>query len=174
MVSHLNNEVIRLTRLSIGSVKLGSLKKRRYRELTKKEIESLVKISSKPILIKLPLTRPLSYVLKIVNTLNDLDILGYTTFNTLPIDEPRISIGKGGLSGLAIHNACKYLCKLIKNMSNKFIVFLGGVLQANQVLELLKLGVNLVGFVTLFALEGPFGILRLNYELSKSLNSSSR
>ena len=43
MLEALEKEVIRLKRTAIGSVELGSLPVGRYRDLTEKEIESLLK-----------------------------------------------------------------------------------------------------------------------------------
>lgn len=47
MVSHLNNEVLRLNRIAIGTIRLGNLRKRFYRHLTKKEVDGLMNDSKR-------------------------------------------------------------------------------------------------------------------------------
>ncbi|MGC8542473.1 MAG: dihydroorotate dehydrogenase [Vulcanisaeta sp.] len=87
---------------------------------------------------------------------------GLTIANTLPVSEPRISVGYGGLSGYPIYPLVKALIRRVRAWGFRGpVIGLGGVFHGWQVIELLRSGANLVAVVTAFAYEGPFVFNRL-------------
>ena len=116
-------------------------------------------------LIKLPLGLDPSTYRVIVAEANRLG-LGLTIANTLPIKEPRLSTGYGGLSGLPIYPLVKALIAKARSWGfENPIIGLGGVFNGRQALELLKVGANAVSIVTAFAYEGPLAVVRILREL---------
>ncbi|WP_069806941.1 dihydroorotate dehydrogenase [Vulcanisaeta thermophila] len=87
---------------------------------------------------------------------------GLTLCNTLIVKEPRISVGYGGLSGAPIYPLVRALIRKVRSWGFRGpIIGVGGVFDAWQVLDLVRVGANLVGVVTAFAYNGPWAILRL-------------
>ncbi len=91
---------------------------------------------------------------------------GLTIANTLPVKHDKLSIGHGGLSGLPIYPIVKRLVRLARKWGfENPVIALGGVFHGSQIVELRRLGADLVGVVTAFAFEGPFVFARIFREL---------
>ncbi len=91
---------------------------------------------------------------------------GLTIANTLPIREPKVSVGYGGLSGCPIYPITRSLITKARKWGfTGPVIGLGGVFHGWQVIDLMRSGANMVGVVTAFAYEGPFVFNRLFREV---------
>ncbi|MCG2880358.1 MAG: dihydroorotate oxidase [Vulcanisaeta sp.] len=125
----------------------------------------------KPLFIKVPLGAGVDFYRWITETAERYGY-GLTIANTLPIKEPRISVGYGGLSGYPIYPLVRALIRKVRTWGFRGpIIGIGGVFHGWQVTELLKSGANLVGVVTAFAFEGPIVFMRLLREFYAYLSS---
>jgi dihydroorotate dehydrogenase len=91
----------------------------------------------------------------------DAELQGVTCSNTIPVEESRISMGRGGLSGAPLY---PYTLKAIQTLRQKFdsefeVHAVGGVSSASQMLELLGAGANTVQVYSAIIYEGP-GLVR--------------
>lgn len=120
--------------------------------------------------IKLPLGVDIEFYRWVVNVAEKRGF-GLTIANTLPIKEPGISVGYGGLSGYPIHPIVKSLIVKVRRWGFRNpIIGLGGVFHGRQVVDLLRNGADMVGVVTAFAYEGPFVFNRLFKEVLMGLS----
>ncbi len=120
--------------------------------------------------VKLPLGVDIEFYRWVVNVAEKRGF-GLTIANTLPIKEPDISVGYGGLSGYPIHPIVKSLIVKVRRWGFRNpIIGLGGVFHGRQVVDLLRNGADMVGVVTAFAYEGPFVFNRLFKEVLMGLS----
>jgi dihydroorotate dehydrogenase len=125
------------------------------------ELLSVIGDFNKPLFVKIPLGAGIDFYRWITERVERYGY-GLTIANTLPIKEPRISVGYGGLSGYPIYPLVKTLIRRVRAWGFEgSIIGIGGVFHGWQVAELLKSGANLVGVVTAFAFEGPIVFTRL-------------
>jgi dihydroorotate dehydrogenase len=102
-----------------------------------------------------------SSVLKSVEIWADQGMEAITAVNTLPVPEPRISVGFGGLSGIPLK---PYMLETVKEISRILedrceIFAVGGVFSAEDVLSAIEHGARAVQIYTALAYRGP-GIVR--------------
>jgi Dihydroorotate dehydrogenase len=129
------------------------------------ELLSVIGDFNKPLFVKIPLGAGVDFYRWITERVERYGY-GLTIANTLPIKEPRISVGYGGLSGYPIYPLVRALIRKVRTWGfGGPIIGIGGVFHGWQVAELLKNGANLVGVVTAFAFEGPIVFTRLLREL---------
>ncbi|ADN50495.1 dihydroorotate dehydrogenase [Vulcanisaeta distributa] len=120
--------------------------------------------------VKLPLGVDIEFYRWVVNVAEKRGF-GLTIANTLPIKEPGISVGYGGLSGYPIYPIVKSLIVKVRRWGFRNpIIGLGGVFHGRQVVDLLRNGADMVGVVTAFAYEGPFVFNRLFKEVLMGLS----
>jgi len=164
MTRTLSRTCIDALELNIGSPTYGGAWIRNEEALL--EVMSEAGNIGKLVMLKLPLGAPVSWY-RALTRYADKHGLGLTIANTLPVKEPRLSTGYGGLSGLPIYPLTKLLIAKTRRWGFRGpIVGIGGVFTGRQVMELLGKGANAVGIVTAFIYGGPLGILRILRELS--------
>jgi dihydroorotate dehydrogenase len=123
------------------------------------------------VMLKLPLGAPVDWY-KTVVRLADRYGLGLTIANTLPVKEPRLSVGYGGLSGPLIYPITRLLITKARGWGFRGpVIGIGGITSGRQVVELLREGANAVGIVTTFTIEGPWGIMRVTREVADALGA---
>ena len=120
---------------------------------------------NKPLFVKIPLGASIDFY-RWITERADSHGYGLTIANTLPIREQRVSVGYGGLSGYPVYKLVRALIRKVRVWGFRGpVIGIGGVFHGEQVLELLRIGADLVGVVTAFAYEGPFIFTRLLREL---------
>jgi len=88
-------------------------------------------------------------------------ISGVTAGNTIPISEPKLAIGAGGLSGRAIFpDMLRVLGELRQEAGAEFVInACGGIFTGNDAWQALQAGANTVQLYTGMVYEGP-GIVK--------------
>ncbi|MEM7549986.1 MAG: quinone-dependent dihydroorotate dehydrogenase [Bacteroidota bacterium] len=147
--------------------------KRILNELQKKNLD---KASPKPLLLKIAPDLTDSQLEDIIELTNELNLDGLIATNTtisrdqLTTSKKEIeSIGAGGLSGKVLKarstEVIQYLRKGIG--SEKIIIGVGGIFNADDAKEKLKAGADLIQVYTGFVYEGPSMIKKILSDISK-------
>ncbi|WP_424963620.1 quinone-dependent dihydroorotate dehydrogenase [Ekhidna sp.] len=137
-------------------------------ENKKKEIQ-------KPILLKIAPDLSESQLDDIIEITQKLDLDGLIVSNTtidragLKTDTKKVeSIGAGGLSGKPVFNKSNEVLKYIRrHLPLVHIIAVGGIHSAQEAVEKIQAGANLVQIYTGLVYEGPALIKRINKELLK-------
>ena len=140
-----------------------------------KEVQSLNKKKyNKPILIKISPDLNFSQIDHIIDLINQFDISGIIATNTSSnrdnlITDPSIvsQKGAGGLSGQPIYLKSKDIVKYIhsKSVGKIPIIAVGGIMTANDAVEMLNSGASLVQIYTGFIYTGPSIVKDINSKL---------
>lgn len=95
--------------------------------------------------------------MKLVRIWEDLGFEGATVANSLPVSDPRLSIGAGGYSGPALFPNLVNALKIIRqNVSREFeINAVGGISSSENMKAALSQGANTVQLFTAIIFEGP-------------------
>jgi len=118
-----------------------------------------------PALIKVPLLSDIHAEIRLIELFSEAK-LGLVIANTLPVQAP-LSRGYGGLSGAPINPLVLRLIRLARRLLRDApIIGIGGFMSGTSVMEGLRMGADLIGIVTAFALEGPLAIYRILRQLS--------
>ncbi|WP_420316191.1 quinone-dependent dihydroorotate dehydrogenase [Ekhidna sp.] len=137
--------------------------------------ENKKKESPKPILLKIAPDLTESQLDDIIEITKNLDLDGLIISNTT-IDRSGLktktaeveSIGAGGLSGKPVFNKSNEVLKYIRrHLPLVHIIAVGGVHSADDAVEKIQAGANLVQIYTGLVYEGPTLIKRINKELVK-------
>jgi dihydroorotate dehydrogenase len=132
------------------------------------------KAKPKPILLKIAPDLNESQLDDIVEIVNESGIAGVIATNTtisregLATDHAKVdSIGAGGLSGKPVRNRSTEVIRYLAQKSNKSfsIIGVGGIFTAEDALEKLDAGADLVQVYTGFVYEGPGMVKRINQGL---------
>ena len=131
-------------------------------------LSAINKEKSKPIFVKLPqMTNQASTasILTLARICLDNDIEGFTAGNTVPIQEQRLSTGRGGLSGDPIFpSMINSVMELRKTFGPSIVInACGGISNPERAVEALKAGATTIQLLTAFNYKGPL--------ISKTLNS---
>jgi dihydroorotate dehydrogenase len=128
----------------------------------------------KPILLKIAPDLNNAQLDEIIDLVNETQIDGVIASNTstkrdqLKASEERLKeIGNGGVSGQPIKNQSTQVIKYLADTSNKSfpIIGVGGIHSAEDALEKLAAGADLVQVYTGFIYEGPSLIKKINTAL---------
>ncbi|WP_372473414.1 quinone-dependent dihydroorotate dehydrogenase [Capnocytophaga sp. ARDL2] len=125
------------------------------------------KPKAKPILLKIAPDLTDSQLLDIIDIVNDTKIAGVIATNTTISREGLRSENKkevGGLSGKPLKNRSTEVIRFLAEKSNKSfsIIGVGGIHSAEDALEKLEAGADLVQIYTGFIYEGPRLIKKIN------------
>ena len=132
---------------------------------------------NKPILIKISPDLSFSQIDDVLDLVNEFDISGIIATNTsskregLSTSEQQVKEkGLGGLSGKPLFSRSKEVVSYIykKSDGNLPLIAVGGIMNANDALEMLDAGASLVQIYTGFIYSGPSLVKEIN---SKLLNS---
>ena len=130
------------------------------------------KVKSKPILLKIAPDLTNDQLLDIIDIVSVTKIAGVIATNTTISREGLVSNQKhetGGLSGQPLSNRSTEVIKFLSEKSNKAfpIIGVGGIHSADEALEKLNAGADLVQLYTGFIYEGPKLIKDINKALLK-------
>lgn len=128
------------------------------------------KASSKPILLKIAPDLSNDQLLDIIDIVNTTKIAGVIATNTTISREGLQSSNQkeiGGLSGKPLTNRSTEVIRVLSEKSNKSfpIVGVGGIHSAEDALEKLEAGADLVQLYTGFIYEGPSLVKKINRSL---------
>ncbi|MCK8481643.1 quinone-dependent dihydroorotate dehydrogenase [Psychroserpens algicola] len=133
----------------------------------------------KPILLKIAPDLNTIQLDEIVDLVNETNLDGVIASNTsidrsgLKASEDRLTaIGNGGLSGQPIKTKSTQVIKYLADKSNKSFVIIGvgGIHSADDAIEKIEAGADLVQIYTGFIYEGPKLIRHINKALIKKAN----
>ena len=142
------------------------------------QVQSLNKKKyNKPVLIKISPDLNFSQIDQIIDLVNEFDISGIIATNTsskrenLTVSKKSIAQkGVGGLSGRPIFNRSKSIVSYIHKRSSGEIpiIAVGGIMTADDALEMFNCGASLVQIYTGFIYKGPSIIKDINLKLIHS------
>ena len=133
----------------------------------------------KPIVLKIAPDLNRNQLDEIIALIDETNLDGVIASNTsidragLKVSDDRLSeIGNGGLSGQPIKDKSTRVIKYLSEKSNKSfpIIGVGGIHSANDALEKIEAGADLVQIYTGFIYEGPSLIRNINKMLLKKAN----
>ncbi|MEM0348680.1 MAG: dihydroorotate dehydrogenase 2 [Candidatus Caldarchaeum sp.] len=132
--------------------------------------ESLAAEKTKPTYLKIPphnSPEEKQSIYRVVKTWFENGFTGVTAVNALLVDEPRVSAGRGGLSGKPLF---PYMLRVVSDVremvdSNFEIHALGGVFTGKDVYEALRRGANTVQLYTALVYRGPYTVKKMLEEL---------
>ncbi len=131
----------------------------------------------KPLFVKLPPVgdNP-TEVLALARAAVDGGASGLTCFNTLPVDEPRLSTGRGGLSGPPLTAGTVEGIREIRREVGDAVALnaCGGVTTSADALACLEAGATTVQVYTVFVYEGPRLVRTITEGLAASLGDRAR
>lgn len=140
--------------------------------------ENLAQATPKPILLKIAPDLNEDQLNDIVSILQEVQIEGVIATNTtidrsnLKTDSKTVeAIGAGGLSGKPVRKKSTEVIKYLRqHLGPKFpIIGVGGIHSAEDALEKLEAGADLIQIYTGFIYEGPALVKRINQALLKQL-----
>jgi dihydroorotate dehydrogenase len=122
--------------------------------------QAMAEVKSKPTYLKTPPFQDeaqYSGVLALIKEWESLGFEGATTSNSLPFEDPRMAVGRGGLSGPPLLERTKKAVALVrKSVSAAFEVnACGGISSAPDAASLLSLGANTIQVFTAVVYQGP-------------------
>ncbi|NQW19390.1 MAG: dihydroorotate dehydrogenase (quinone) [Chloroflexi bacterium] len=141
-------------------------------------IEGLVVEKQVPLFIKLPPwprnDENRREMLKLAATAVDAGVDGLVIANTHPIENSRLKVGRGGLSGAPLFDHTELMIADVQAQvqGQAAIIACGGVTTAEHVWLLLSKGASAVQLYTSFIYEGPGLPARINKRLSKLMNKA--
>ena len=138
---------------------------------------AIVRTGSKPVWVKIPPyfdDKARENVLDLVEVSVKKGMDGITAINTKRIQEPRASIGTGGLSGPLIYEDMIRIVADVYNQTKGKIPInaCGGISSGINAWRAFEMGASSVQLYTAFIYEGPGIVARLNQELLQLLASS--
>ena len=138
---------------------------------------SKVKSSKKPVWVKIPPyfdNKQRENVHNLIDVCVKASIDGITATNTKLIDEPRASIGTGGLSGpLILQDMLRIVADVYKHTGGKVpINACGGISSGLDAWRALEAGASSVQLLTGLIYEGPGVVSRINRDILRMLESS--
>jgi len=138
---------------------------------------SKVKSSKKPVWVKIPPyfdNKQRENVHNLIDVCVKASIDGITATNTKLIDEPRASIGTGGLSGpLIFQDMLRIVADIYKHTGGKVpINACGGISSGLDAWRALEAGASSVQLLTGLIYEGPGVVSRINRDILRMLESS--
>ncbi len=103
---------------------------------------------------------------KLVARLMDEHGVGATAINTLPISEPSLSTGRGGLSGVAVYPVMLRYVKALRAHTDGPIIAVGGICSRGQAMEVLR-HADAVAVLTCITYFGPLALRNLTNAFSQ-------
>lgn len=144
--------------------------------LTRLTVENEKKEKQKPILLKIAPDLTDGQLLDIIDIIKESRIAGVIATNTTisrkglkTSDEQIEKIGMGGLSGKPVTNRSTEVIRFLADRSNKAfpIIGVGGIFTAEDAIEKLEAGADLVQVYTGFIYEGPSIVKKINKKILK-------
>jgi len=163
------------TELNISSPNTSGIRIFQDAETLANLLSKLQEIKTKPIFLKIPMyfnKEERSLVMKMVDLCMEYSIDGVTASNTWPQEDPRLAVGKGGLSGKPLFEHTLRIVKDIReHAGEKFTInACGGIFTGEDALNALEAGANTVQIYTGFIYEGPSIVTNINKTIASSIN----
>ncbi|MCJ2519352.1 MAG: dihydroorotate dehydrogenase 2 [Candidatus Thermoplasmatota archaeon] len=97
----------------------------------------------------------------------------FTLCNTLAVEDDRLGIGRGGLSGRPLFPlALKALRDFNQELGDEIsVIGVGGIITGSQAFEMLNAGAKAVELLTALILRGPFVVEKLIRELESTMKA---
>jgi len=167
--------------LNVSSPNTPGLRELQEKEPLRKLLSDVIILSKskpkyKPVLLKIAPDLNTDQLTDVVTILKETKTDGVIATNTtisragLHTPESEVSaIGNGGLSGKPLTNRATEVISFLRNNLGKDypIIGVGGIMTAQDALEKLKAGADLVQIYTGFIYEGPGFVKRINREIAK-------
>jgi dihydroorotate dehydrogenase len=163
-------EHVAAVEVNISSPNTPELRKYFQPEFFKEVVVSLYGVKQKPTFLKIP--PPTSadeagLIAKVVGIWLDQGFEGVTAVNALLVDEPNITVGRGGLSGRPL---LPHMLECVRMLRNTFgegfeLHAVGGILTGHDVFKALEAGADTVQIYTTLAYRGPYVVRYILEEL---------
>jgi dihydroorotate dehydrogenase len=158
--------------LNLSSPNTKNLKDLREPDAFNSLVRTLSSSKSKPTFLKVPPFHDAEQIVKNLDTIKIWKSAGFegvTASNTIPIEDPRLSIGSGGYSGPPLFDyTTKAIQEIRKVALNDFeINSVGGISKATDAKLALSQGATTVQLYTSLIYEGPGLIKRILNELQE-------
>lgn len=134
-----------------------------------------LKSKRKPILLKIAPDLTNDQLNDIIDIVKTTKIDGLVATNTtisrenlLTEKEAIENIGNGGLSGKPLFNRSKEVIRYIKAKSDIPVIGVGGIMSADDAIEIIKAGADLIQIYTGFIYEGPNLIKKIKIKLASN------
>ncbi len=133
-------------------------------------LSTLSSIKQRPLFLKLPPyfdDDQRDRIMELVDLCLKHSVEGVTTGNTWPVDDPRLAVGHGGLSGRPLLSHMLRAVKEIRSHAGGDLVInaCGGIFSGEDALSALRAGANTVQIFTGFVYGGPSTMKRINQEI---------
>ena len=121
------------------------------------------KVTKIPIFIKLPRIDEINYYEELIRPLKKFPDVGVVLSNTLPIDDNRLKVGKGGKSGSSLFESTLKILRYVRKSHPEIVIMCsGGISTSEQSRILLNEGANALQIYTSLVYKGPGIIKELN------------
>jgi dihydroorotate dehydrogenase len=146
--------------LNISSPNTAGLRKFQEPEALRVLLAMLNEVRRKPLFVKLP---PYSDdasregVLGLVRVCREVGVTGFTTINTVPVEDARLAMGRGGLSGAAILADMLRVVPEVRAEAGAGMVVnaCGGIATADDAARALAAGADTVQLYSSLVFRGP-------------------
>ena len=116
-----------------------------------------------PIFIKLPRIDEINYYEELIRPIKKFLDVGVVLSNTLPIDDKRLKVGKGGKSGASLFESTLKILRYVRKSHPEIVIMCsGGISTSEQARILLNEGANALQIYTSLVYKGPGIIKELN------------
>ena len=124
------------------------------------------RIKKIPIFIKLPRIDEINYYEELIRPIKKFPDVGVVLSNTLPIDDKRLKVGKGGKSGSSLFESTLKILRYVRKSHPEIVIMCsGGISSSEQAKILLNEGANALQIYTSLVYKGPGIIKELNNSL---------
>ena len=133
-------------------------------------LSALRPVKEKPLFVKLPPyfdEGQRSRVMELIDLCLQYSIEGVTAANTRPVEDGRLAVGRGGLSGRPLYPHMLRMVKEIRNRAGEGLTInaCGGIFYGEDALRALVAGANTVQLFTGFVYQGPSLMRTINRHL---------
>ena len=132
----------------------------------------------RPILVKMPPweneTQQRRKALDMAETAINAGADGLVVANTIPVDDARLAVGKGGISGEPLLQNTERMTAEVAALVGKHasIVSCGGIAKAEHVWRMIAAGASSTQIYSAFIFEGPYLPARINRDLLKLMQKN--
>ena len=167
------------TELNISSPNTAGIRVFQEENNLENLLSTLQKAKTKPVFLKIPMyfdEDERHAVMKMVDLCMKYSVDGVTASNTWPKEDPRLAVGRGGLSGKPLFQHTLRIVKDIrKHAGKKFMInACGGIFTGEDALEALAAGANTIQVYTGFIYEGPSVVQNMNKKIAWSTKNQNR
>ena len=152
--------LVEAVELNISSPNTAGL--RRFHEPTalRALLERLNQARRKPLFVKVPPYTDEAgreSIMALVRVCREVGVAGITAINTVPVEDDRLAMGRGGLSGTAILPDMLRIVPEVRAEAGPAMVLnaCGGIASAQDARQALRLGANTVQLYTALVYRGP-------------------